>query len=357
MPQAYIVKNKKIERLIHRNSKKHDILFNISRSSIWRQFYLKMNLKKIIKIEEEGQTYLIKQYYQHDNYDVFLKLKRVSSYRFPKIISLNRYDDFFEVKEEFIDGKTLNEIMPLYDQDIIEYAIQICEGLRKLEELNIVHRDLKPENIMISKGKVKIIDFDIAKPVNIFKGKDTQILGSVGYAAPEQYGFQVSDIRTDIYSFGNILNEMYTGYLANEKLYDGRMQKVIIKCTQFDPSKRYQNANEIIRDIQFIAKQKNPYTLPGFRTGNPGKMFLGTVMYGIMVYAAINPSEVGKTFAEEFYNRFSIPVILLIVIFLTTNYLDVQRFSPIPNHKIIGTFILGVGTLFSILLLWGIFLS
>ena len=95
---------------------------------------------------------------------------------------------------------------------------QICNGVKVLHENTIVHRDLKPENILIdSKGCIKIIDYDAAKIYSWGKNEDTFLLGTAGYAAPEQYGIVQSDMRTDIYALGVLINVMLTGEHPSKK--------------------------------------------------------------------------------------------------------------------------------------------
>ena len=87
---------------------------------------------------------------------------------------------------------------------------QLCECLDTLHTLNppIIHRDIKPENIIYHDNKVTLLDFGIARFLDSKKSKDTLILGSVGYAAPEQFGFHQSDARTDLYAVGVLCNEI-----------------------------------------------------------------------------------------------------------------------------------------------------
>jgi serine/threonine protein kinase len=91
---------------------------------------------------------------------------------------------------------------------------QLCECLDSLHKLNppIIHRDIKPENIIYHNNKVTLLDFGIARFLDSKKSKDTLILGSVGYAAPEQFGFQQSNPQTDIYALGKLMNYLLNGF-------------------------------------------------------------------------------------------------------------------------------------------------
>ncbi|MCM1256313.1 MAG: protein kinase [Roseburia sp.] len=95
----------------------------------------------------------------------------------------------------------------LPETESLDVAGQILEGLDVIHRLKLVHRDINPQNIVISSdGVVKIIDFGIGRMYKELQGRDTEFLGTAGYAAPEQFGFSQSDARTDIYSVGVILN-------------------------------------------------------------------------------------------------------------------------------------------------------
>ena len=104
----------------------------------------------------------------------------------------------------------------------------------------IIHRDIKASNIIISQeGTVTLLDMDAAKWYRDQSDRDTKLIGTYGYAAPEQYGFGASDERTDIYSIGVLLNVTLTGCLPSQKMAEGRIGAVIEKCVKLDPKERY----------------------------------------------------------------------------------------------------------------------
>ena len=92
---------------------------------------------------------------------------------------------------------------------------------------------------------MKLIDFDASRFFKKGQSKDTVIIGTAGYAAPEQLGFAQSDERTDIFALGVLMNVMLTGEHPTNKLYKGKLRKVIEKCIQLDPQKRYKNVEEL----------------------------------------------------------------------------------------------------------------
>ena len=158
------------------------------------------------------------------------------------------------VVEEFIDGITVGEVLEtgLYNDDGVYRVIkEVCEALYVLHGKGIIHRDIKPENIIIDRnGNVKLIDFNISR-INIHKqSKDTVVLGTTGYASPEQYGISDTDRRSDIYSVGILINVMLTGDHPAKRMCTGRWQKIVNRCTRINPDERYQDIEELMKNIR-----------------------------------------------------------------------------------------------------------
>ena len=157
--------------------------------------------------------------------------------------------------EEFIDGTTIAEILQtrLYSEtETAKVISELCSALAGLHSLGIIHRDIKPENVMIDrKGAVKLIDYGAAKFYKAYQVNDTVIIGTTGFAAPEQFGIAQSDNRTDIFSLGILLNVMLTGEHPSRRLYQGkRLARVIQKCTQIAPDKRYPNVQRLEKELR-----------------------------------------------------------------------------------------------------------
>lgn len=191
--------------------------------------------------------------YLHHTTSPYNELKKLSHSCFPEIYYLHQDENITIIVEEYINGRTLFNILEQQEQlsdDIIKkIIIQLCEGLKILHEHNILHRDIKPSNIMLTKDNiVKLIDFDTARLINPDKTYDTEYLGTRGYAPPEQYGFAQTDIRSDIYALGITLQKLQP---KNKKL-----QKIIKKAIKFDPDRRYQSVNEILQEFVPMATWK-----------------------------------------------------------------------------------------------------
>ena len=151
-----------------------------------------------------------------DSIPVYRKLQQLESPHLAKIISCEEQQDIGMVTEEYISGETLDEklhrqgVMP---PELVKYYIrQLLEALEQIHAQGIVHRDISPKNVLISTdGVVKLLDFDIARRRKRNQNADTTILGTVGFASPEQYGFLQTDATADIYALGVLMNVMLEG--------------------------------------------------------------------------------------------------------------------------------------------------
>ena len=196
---------------------------------------------QIVKLNFEGDT------------SIYNILKNISHPNLPKIYSVQSNDKLCEVIEEYINGTTVADILKsgLYTEDGVCTIIKnVCSALDTLHSLNIIHRDIKPENIMIdSSGNVKLIDFDAARIFKTYQPQDTSFIGTAGFAAPEQYGINQTDCRSDIFAIGILMNVMLTGEHPSKKLYNGKLGKIIETCINIDPNKRYSNVRELVSKL------------------------------------------------------------------------------------------------------------
>jgi serine/threonine protein kinase len=121
----------------------------------------------------------------------------------------------------------------------------VCNGLTVLHDRGIIHRDVKPENVVIdTQGRVVLIDLNASRIIGP-SSKDTVIMGTVGYASPEQLGLSQSDARTDLYAAGVLLNVMLTGKHPTQGYAKGHAGAVVRKCTALNPEDRYQSARKL----------------------------------------------------------------------------------------------------------------
>ena len=189
------------------------------------------------------QDLILRSFPKHiDAYEI---LCAISCENLPEVYDAIDVDDGQIVLEEYIDGITVAEVMQTGKYrygGARKILSEICNALSVLHSRNIVHRDIKPENVMIEKtGRVVLIDFNASRKESA-AGKDTVVMGTVGYASPEQLGLSQTDARTDIYAAGVLLNVMLTGKHPTECFAKGRAGRIVRKCTALNPDDRYQSA-------------------------------------------------------------------------------------------------------------------
>ena len=135
----------------------------------------------------------------------------------PRIYDLYEENGMLTVIEEYIPGDTLDELLAQNKKfcidDVIRIGLRLCEILSTLHSFNppIIHRDIKPSNIILATDwRISLLDLNASKYMNPNASEDTRLLGTKGFAAPEQYGFGSSDMRTDIYALGMLLSTLCT---------------------------------------------------------------------------------------------------------------------------------------------------
>lgn len=175
-------------------------------------------------------------------------LCRIKHKNLPTVYDVINLEDGQIILEEYVDGLTVAQIMEsgrYRKRGAVRVVKEICHALYLLHLNGIVHRDIKPENVMVdNSGRVVLIDFNVSRKVSSVS-KDTVIMGTVGYASPEQLGISQSDARTDIYALGVLLNVMVTGKHPSEQIAKGKIGKIVRKCTNVNPADRYQSAQKL----------------------------------------------------------------------------------------------------------------
>ena len=180
-------------------------------------------------------------------------LLHINHINLPIVYEVTQKENKVIVLEEFIDGITIADILDIdlfHENGAQKIIEELCNALTVLHEKGIIHRDIKPENVMIDNdGNVKLIDFDAAKLFKFNSRNDTTEIGTVGFAAPEQYGLTQSDARSDIYALGVLLNVMLTHNHPAVKLCSGKPARIVEKCVNTFKEKRYQTVVELKRSL------------------------------------------------------------------------------------------------------------
>ena len=205
---------------------------------------------RLIRHRAAGQRFILRRF--TGNGEVYRKLLSYSCQNLPVIYEAVRQGEDNLVLEEFIEGDTLGFLLEgalFSPKETRKIIIQLCRALWVLHGLAAVHRDIKPENVILKGSEAVLIDFDAARLHKPEAAADTQILGTTGFAAPEQYGLGQSDTRTDIYSLGVLMNVMLTGQHPSKKLAEGRLGRVIQRCTQVNPAKRYKDVLHLMEAL------------------------------------------------------------------------------------------------------------
>lgn len=206
-------------------------------------------------------------------------MKKFSHPNLPSIIDVIEDDSTFLIVMDYIQGNPLSKALEEYgaqpQEYVIEWAKQLCDVLGYLHsrESAIIYRDMKPANVMLKPdGNLTLIDFGTAREFKERNLADTTCLGTVGYAAPEQFGgMGQTDARTDIYCLGATLYHLVTGCNPSEPPYEIKpirsinpglssgFERIIQKCTQRNPEDRYQSAAELMYALEHYEEIDDQY--------------------------------------------------------------------------------------------------
>lgn len=192
-------------------------------------------------------------------------LKNLRHPALPRIFDIIENEDTLYLIQDYIAGVTLDALIlkegPIPEEKLIEWALEICDVyiyLHSQKPNPIIYRDMKPGNLIVDQqGRIKLIDFGIAREFKTDSPNDTVCLGTRGYAAPEQYGNSQTDPRSDIYSLGVTLYHALTGNGPNDPPYElvsltemggnwrTDLGRIIDKAMKADPAQRFQTASEM----------------------------------------------------------------------------------------------------------------
>ena len=290
--------------------------------------------------------------------------KAASALNHPNIITVydvGEHDGVNFIATEFIDGKTLRERMNerLTFDETLSILIQTAEAVSAAHHAGIVHRDIKPENIMIRPdGYVKVLDFGLAKlldtPVSaqsepgdptVLQTNPGMIIGTTNYMSPEQARGKEVDARTDIFSFGVVLYEMFSGtrpfegetagevigaILHNEPLpfesakASPEIEEIVGRCLRKDRNERYQSISDVLIDLKDVKQDLEFQYKPG-KTISPEKEEAVT-----KILQATTADEIrqAKTNASDPASKKFLAVGLAVLLLLAAVFLGYRYFTP-----------------------------
>lgn len=295
--------------------------------------------KKIVLVQSTiDNLYYIKRELLYYDKDVYLQLQQLNSLHIPNIAHAKEKEGCLIVIEEYINAPTLDSYITnqeIEEKQAIQIIKQLVDCLQVLHALKkpIIHRDIKPENIFYDRGQIILFDFDIARIYSDTKNKDTVVLGSVGYASPEQFGFGQSDTRSDIYALGVLLNVLLTKHLPQECLHEGKYKKIIIKATNVDRNNRYNSVEEFKR-----ALNTQTIIIPGINNTTKKQKILSILGYGFIIAVALNTNNKGDM---NIYSYYIMEILYMVGLeFLLCNQ-HLGIFNKMKNKliKAIGVFI------------------
>lgn len=185
-------------------------------------------------------------------------------------------DGYSYLVMDYVEGSSLQQVFDhskhiLSIQDILQWSVELCELFSYLHQLKpkpIIYRDLKPSNVMLNKqGNIKLIDFGTARMFKSGKNSDTIPMGSIGFAAPEQFDYGQTDHRTDIYNLGALLYYLLSKgqffYQTQSPLSKHRpdipveLEHIVDKCLMIQPDDRYQSAEELKLDMMQMLQESH----------------------------------------------------------------------------------------------------
>ena len=200
----------------------------------------------LVRHRQTGQRYVFRRF--DGAADVYRRLLTVSSSYLPRVEEVAESHGRVAALEEYVQGDTLLYLLEggLLDwPEARKVARDLCAALWVLHSMGAVHRDVKESNVILRGGEAVLVDFDASRIMKPELRSDTVILGTTGYAAPEQFGLSQTDGRADIYSLGVLLNVMLTGQHPSAKLAPGHAGRVVQRCTMTNPDRRYRTVREL----------------------------------------------------------------------------------------------------------------
>lgn len=235
-----------------------------------------------------------------------------------RVYEFNRVGGVAYTSMEFVEGESLRSVLNRFgglpQRKATDLALQICSGLKEAHAQGIVHRDLKPENVMIDgQGNVKIMDFGIARSMEAGTRLTGSMVGTPAYMAPEQVAGKAVDYRTDIYSLGLMLYEMFTGTpaftadnsiaLALKQMREDppppheiepnisvATERAILKCLEKDPARRFQSIADLESNLRSGAPVMPPPRMLGTTTTNLTHTSTGVPRAGVAAAASSQPA-------------------------------------------------------------------
>lgn len=220
-------------------------------------------------VAADGRLYIRR--YREISQELFQRIRDVSCPYLERLVEQSEDENGAYFISEYVEGTPASE-RTFSEKEAVKLLLELCAAIKALHKAGVIHRDIKPSNIICGNvGHIRLIDFDSARLRVEFQSRDTEILGTGGYAAPEQYGFMQTDDRSDIYAFGVTMEE-----ILGENADKPKFRRIIRRCTQFDPDRRYRNISAVGRAIK---RAVMPDFLPFAAAGGIAAAFVVAVYF------------------------------------------------------------------------------
>jgi len=283
---------------------------NVNYRQLHENIHADFVFEKKLKSGQRGNIYLVRDkntgersVYRHfyGNAEVYESLVNITCPNLPKITRTGEEDGKVLVLEEYIQGDGLDFILEggaLTFGQTRDIAIQVCRALCILHSVGAVHRDVKPENIILRGNEAVLIDFDASRMYKLEQTSDTRVMGTTGYAAPEQYGFSQTDARADLYAVGVLINEMLTNRHPATCLAEGPMRPIIEKCIEVNVDKRYLSADELLFALEALTDKNIAAALEKKKRQSAAKKLLGITAVAAVFVMGMLMGRIGEEESE-----------------------------------------------------------
>ncbi|MGN8689230.1 serine/threonine-protein kinase [Atopobiaceae bacterium HCP3S3_F7] len=241
------------------------------------------------------------------NAEAWARAMRASDPHLPRVEGMYATPDGLVVTYDYVEGTPLDELLAergaLGVARALDVFDDVCSAADALHAQQVVHRDVKPSNVIVSPRGAYLTDLGISRVRDEARERDTTVLGTRGFSAPEQFGFAQTDARSDVFSLGRLLACALTGEASGDRAYErllacggtarvvpspgpgagvasrvegeavalARLAGVARRACSFEPSRRYGSAGELARAAREAAGRTSEPTLVAGRPADPGQ--------------------------------------------------------------------------------------
>ncbi len=336
---------------------------------------LKPDQSVLLIMDNASGEYYVQKEIAIYNIDIYRFLTQHPLKGVPRIEALREDEDRLVIWEQYIYGNSLQTVLDsagsISPDLALQYISELCSIVEQLHAQHppIIHRDIKPSNVLIAGDRsVWLLDFNAAKYSEPAQERDTRLLGTPGFAAPEQYGFGASTVQTDIYAIGALLNTLLTGDVSPVYAKDARVFAILDRCLEMNPEDRYSSVSELKQAVDDVrlnpfqedaagadaspadtapagayaaparragrSPQIHPNALPGFRTGKLYKMVIAVAGYLFILYETfiLDFPRKDNIYVQVVY-RFTAFYMMFSAVLIICNYGKIQKLMPLCSSE------------------------